>query len=560
MTPSRRAVNAAVVAVAVLAALAAGAGIGVRGIVAAHVAVDEVQYLLTALSLAEDGNLDIADELAEQRWRPFADESPPVQTSVRPDGRQVSPHDPLLPLLLAVPMGLGGWVATKAALALLAGLLAGLTLWVAVRRFAVPLPLAATGVALAAASAPLAVYGQQVYPELPAALATLAGVAVLTGPLRRGSLVVLAASVVALPWLSVKYAAVAAVLAVLGALRWWRAGRHREVVALGTGLAALGAGYLAVHRAVWGGWTVYASGDYFERTGEFSVVGTSPDYAGRALRLVGLLVDRDFGLVAWQPAWLLVVPALAALTIRVPLGLPALAGPLAAGWLTATFVALTMHGYWWPGRQVVVVLPLALLVVLCWLARSGPRLRAVAATTAAAGVLTYGWLLADGYTRAITWVSGFAETGAPTSRLLRPLLPDYRGDFWFHHLAWIAVLVLLAVLARRAARREWSFARPAAPPIPRAAPRRTRWPSPHPRRKELPDDPTPCRRGHDPGRRARPRSHRLQRRRRQRPPRRWLRFRHELRNGRWLRQRVTSGALVPCTNAHPAPRLIQRLA
>ncbi len=160
MTPSRRAVNAAVVAVAVLAALAAGAGIGVRGIVPAHVAVDEVQYLLTALSLAEDGDLDIADELAEQRWRPFADESPPVQTSVRPDGSQVSPHDPLLPLLLAVPMGLGGWVAAKAALALLAGLLAGLTLWVAVRRFAVPLPLAATGTALAATSAPLAVYGQ----------------------------------------------------------------------------------------------------------------------------------------------------------------------------------------------------------------------------------------------------------------------------------------------------------------------------------------------------------------------------------------------------------------
>ena len=459
MTPSRRAVNAAVVTVAVLAALAAGAGIGVRGIVPAHVAVDEVQYLLTALSLAEDGDLDIADELAEQRWRPFADESPPVQTSVRPDGSQVSPHDPLLPLLLAVPMGLGGWVAAKAALALLAGLLAGLTLWVAVRRFAVPLPLAATGVALAAASAPLAVYGQQVYPELPAALATLAGVAALTGPLRRGSLLALAASVVALPWLSVKYTVVAAVLAVLGALRWWRAGRHREVVALGTGLAALGAGYLAVHRAVWGGWTVYASGDYFERTGEFSVVGTSPDYAGRALRLVGLLVDRDFGLVAWQPAWLLVVPALAALTIRVPrglpvIGLPALAGPLAAGWLTATFVALTMHGYWWPGRQVVVVLPLALLVVLCWLARSGPRLRAVAAAMAAAGVLTYGWLLADGYARAVTWVSGFAEVGAPTSRLLRPLLPDYRRDFWFHHLAWIAVLVLLAVLARQAARRD----------------------------------------------------------------------------------------------------------
>ena len=32
--------------------------------------------------------------------------------------------------------------------------------------------------------------------------------------------------------------------------------------------------------------------------------------------------------------------------------------PLAGWMVTATFVALTMHGWWWPGRQVVVVLPL----------------------------------------------------------------------------------------------------------------------------------------------------------------------------------------------------------
>jgi len=46
---------------------------------------------------------------------------------------------------------------------------------------------------------------------------------------------------------------------------------------------------------------------------------------------------------------------------------------LLAGWLVATFAANTMHGWWWPGRQTVVVLPLALLSVLCWLARTGPR-------------------------------------------------------------------------------------------------------------------------------------------------------------------------------------------
>lgn len=465
MTSCPRGLVPAAAAVAVLAMLAAALGIGVRSTFGAQLAGDEPQYLLTALSLAEDGDLDIADELAAQRWRSFADVEPPVQTAARGDGSRISPHDPLLPALLAAPTGWGGWVGAKLGLTLLAGTLAALTLWTAVRRFAVPVPLATAGVGIAAGSAPLAMYGQQLYPELPAALAVVAAVAALTGPAGRRQLAVLAVAVVALPWLSVKYAPVAAALGALGLARWWRAGRRRDALATAGLLAVLGAVYLGVHRALWGGWTVYASGDHFERTGEFSVMGTDPDYAGRALRLVGLLVDREFGLAAWQPAWLLVVPALAALAVRRPPGGGALALPLATGWVVATFVALTMHGFWWPGRQVVVVLPLALLVVLCWLAGAGPAVRGVAVGLGLAGVLTYGWLLADGYARELTWVAGFASTGSPVYTVLRPLLPDYRGEFWTAHVAWIVVLALLAATGWHAARR----ASPHLPDTPRPA-------------------------------------------------------------------------------------------
>ncbi len=455
----------AVLAVAVVAVLAAVLGIGVRGTFGAHVAVDETQYLLTALSLAEDGDLDLSDELAARRWEVFADVEPPVQTSLLPGGRQVSPHDPLLPVLLAVPMGLGGWVAAKAALALLAGALAALTLWVAVRRFAVPLPLATVGVGLGAASAPLAVYGQQVYPELPAALATMVGIAALLTPdpasrssatgatTRRWSLLLVGAAVVALPWLSVKYVPVAAALAGLAAVRWWRDGRRTEVAGFGAALAAMGAVYLAVHRAVWGGWTVYASGDHFEQTGQFSVVGVDPNYLGRSVRLVGLLVDREFGIATWQPAWLLLVAAAAFLLARRPAGWGALLVPPAVGWLVATFVALTMHGFWWPGRQLVVVLPLALLAVLVWLSRCGPVARGMALLLGVAGVLNYVALLVDGYAREITWVSGFPEVAPAPYQLLRPLLPDYRAEFLVAHLGWIGVLGLLAVVGWSAARR-----------------------------------------------------------------------------------------------------------
>ena len=38
----------------------------------------------------------------------------------------------------------------------------------------------------------------------------------------------------------------------------------------------------------------------------------------------------------------------------------------------ATFVALTMQGWWFPGRQLVVVLPAAVLAIAWW-ARGGGR-------------------------------------------------------------------------------------------------------------------------------------------------------------------------------------------
>ena len=445
----------AMLVVGLLVVLAAGLGIGVRATHGGHAAVDEPQYLLSALSLWEDHDLDISDELADRRFLAFHDLDLPVQTAVRPDGGQLSPHDPLLPVLLAVPMGLGGWVAAKLTLAMLAGILAALLLWVAVRRFAVPPRLAVPGVALATCTAPLAVYGQQVYPELPAALAALVAVAALTVPRPTPrTLAVLALAIIALPWLSVKYAPVGAALYLVAAVGLGREHRRRAAAVLTGVLAAGGVAYLAVHKAIYGGVTAYASGDQFQSSGEFGVVGLHPDYPGRSIRLLGLLVDRDFGIAAWQPAWFLVIPALAALLAGRPRHWPALVAPLLAGWATATWVALTMQGYWWPGRQLVVVLPLAVLVILVWLARAGRAVVVTAAALAVAGVGYYAALLVTGSVSNTTWVL------APDDLVLHwpaaLLLPDDRDLNTADQVRYAALVVVAAttaLLALRTARR-----------------------------------------------------------------------------------------------------------
>jgi len=456
---ARTSLRLAMVVVALIAFAAAAAGIPARASYGAQVTADEPHYLMTAISLAEDGDLDVRDEFAAQRYRDFHEIDLAPQARPLADGRLVEPHDPLLPLLLAAPMALGGWVAAKLFLCLVAAALAALTLWIAVRRFSVPVLPAAVTIGALGASAPLAAYGAQVYPEIVAALFTATGVAALTGRLGRAGLATVAAMAVTLPWLSVKYAPVAAALLGVAVWRLWRDGRRGEVVALtATGLAGVLA-FVGLHHVLYDGATPYAAGSHFVG-GQLTVVGSDPDYLGRGRRLVGLFVDRDFGIAAWQPAWLLAVPALASMAARRPSGSAAIAVPLAAGWFTATFVALTMQGWWFPGRQLVVVLPLVALAVAWWARGGGARLWVVAGL-GAVGVLAQAWVAVEASTGRLAWVVDLQDTANPLYGAWASVLPDYlqvSAATWTLHWLWAAIGATVAVVAYR---RERGAAAPA---------------------------------------------------------------------------------------------------
>lgn len=486
MTPNRRALLAAALIAGLLSFAVSALGISIWAADVGAAAVDEPQYLLTATSVWEDGDLDIANQRAQGAAQAYYDGALPVQTAVLPDGERISPHDPLLPVLLAPAVGLGGYVGAKVMMALMAGALGAATAWVLGTRWAVGPVLAGVVAAVAGMSAPLAIYGNQVYPELAAALAVVLAVGAIVRPLGhvetpRGSAlraVLLVLAVSALPWLAIKYVLVAGALAVVGL--WRMRGTTslppspRLVLPTVAAFAASGAIWLAAHQFLYSGWTAYSTGDHFQGSGEFGAVGFAPDYLGRGVRLIGLLTDQDYGLIAWAPIWLLGIPAIGFLfglrrrgiTTSGALhdrsdshtfpGLAALMLPLLAGWLTATFVALTMHGFWSPGRQVVVVLPLAAMLIgvaLSQVHARAPRTasRAIFSSAGALGLASLaimGWVLVVGHQGTLTWV------GAPNLRppapieAMRSILPNYRdlsAGAWALHGLWIGAAMLAVV-------------------------------------------------------------------------------------------------------------------
>jgi hypothetical protein len=117
----------------------------------------------------------------------------------------------------------------------------------------------------------------------------------------------------------------------------------------------------------------------------------------------------------------------------------------------ASLVALTMHGWWFPGRQVVAVLPLAALAVAWWAGRDR-RLGRLLAVAGAAGVLAHGWLVVEGAAGRVTWAVDFAATANPLYRAWRLVLPDYLAMGWWTwalHAAWLVALAALATAAVR---------------------------------------------------------------------------------------------------------------
>jgi hypothetical protein len=428
------------------------ATLGLPAIGGAEYAGDEPHYLLAAESIVSDGDVDLRDEYARRDYEDFQP-GPLRRDGGLTEGRLNEPHAFGFALLIAPAYAIAGAAGVEVFLAVLAALGVALAYRLALR--VTPDPWALGAAAAVGLSPPLLAYCTAVYPEL-AAGTFLAGAAVLAlrldlRPSRREAFLCFAL-LGTLPWLGPKYLPAAAVVGFLAARALWRA--RRRTLAVGSmelalfGLAVL----VGLNEALYGGPTPYSAGA--PATG----IGAPADVAERSYRLVALFIDRDYGLLRWAPVFALAFAGawwlwrsrrdhLARLLTGmrdVELAAGLCAAVLGVQLLVATFLAPTMFGPWFPARQLVAALPLAVPLV-AWGLRHAPRLGgALSLLTLAASA----WLYVD-----VRAGGGELVADRPDAPFgpLTDLLPAFGdGSDWPYWLAGAIAAALAALVAREA--------------------------------------------------------------------------------------------------------------
>jgi hypothetical protein len=254
---------------------------------------DEPHYLVITQSLLLDHDFRIENNHRRGDYRAYF----PLQ--LRPDyltrgsDREIySIHPVGLPILSMPAFALGGYRGVVAMIVVMAGLAAAL-IWTWARDTSGSASAATFGWAATALTTPFLFNSFTIYPEIPGALAVSVALAWRRDSTTTGTLVSRGIAIGVLPWLSTKYAVMAAAIAFVLAMRvrW----KMRALTVMAVPAAILFALWFAFFYWIWG--TFSPSAPY----------GASEPMTIRNLAhgAPGLLFDQEYGIVAYAPVLML---------------------------------------------------------------------------------------------------------------------------------------------------------------------------------------------------------------------------------------------------------------
>jgi hypothetical protein len=254
---------------------------------------DEPHYLVITQSLLHDRDLRIENNHRREEYRAYFNGSlKPDYLALGKDGQIYSIHPVGLPVLAMPAFALGGYHGVVAMLVVMAALASAL-LWRWAHEVTGSVGAATFAWAATALTAPFLLNSFTVYPEVPAALAVMAAIGWRTESTSTAMMLFRGAAAGALPWLSTKYAPMAAAVTIVALLRarWNR----RVVLALLAPVGVALAAWFAFFFWIWG--SPSPSAPY----------GLSEPMTWRHLAhgAPGLIFDQEYGIVPTAPVFLI---------------------------------------------------------------------------------------------------------------------------------------------------------------------------------------------------------------------------------------------------------------
>ena len=439
--------------------------VDIRATRGASITGDEPFYLLTTQSLLADGDFDLRNQYDTRSYRSFFDHADDLwfQSVPQEGGSLLSPHNPGLSFLVIPGFALGGLTGTQIQLLLLAAATFALAFVLADRLtghrslcWIVSLGVGLTATAF--------IYSSEIYPEFPAALALVVALLVVTRQPRPdlSDGLWLVAALTVLCWLGTKYAPLALIVSAYYLLKADGPGRTTLLLVGGVS-AAFFAGF---HLYLFGGLTPYGNNAVYAQWNTVEILAGHIEFGERYYRLWGIFIDRHFGIGRWAPLLLVAVPGLALLATRKG-ALRLVLALVVAQLLMATFVAITMMGWWFAGRTMLTVLPLLIVPIALAVARIPLWWRiAVSALGIYSLAITVG-LAAAGHAGEITIAVDPFDMAFPPFQGLAGLFPLYTWwttETWGLTCFWLALAALatgatawpeIAMKVRKAKPRRW---------------------------------------------------------------------------------------------------------
>jgi hypothetical protein len=432
---------------------------------------DEPFYVMTAISLIRDGDVDESNNYEEviverdgQRFRlyRFADElypddplpadwngwaSPPtlVAAHAATTDREglYSKHGLGLSMLIAVPYELAGRTGTVLLIALMGVLLTG-QMYLLGRESGASPGLALAIAAGLAVAMPIGPYALLLFPEVPAALLLIYAVRQLANrPDAIWRWLLAGCAIGFLPWLHQRFAPTSTVLALIALVYLARTRQFRKGVAALLPVLVGGLTLIAYHQWLYG-IPVQRVEDHAGFNGLSGAVNGG----------FGLLLDAQWGLLIAAPVMAFAIAAIPQ-WLRCNRRLVLVAAAAVAPYL----VLVAAYKVWWgewgpPARYLVPIVPLAAGALGAWLSRASVPGRCIVAVTWGAGMLLTMIGYADpqrfyhhpdGVNRLVGELQRATNLGF--ERLLVPFQPYSPGTlaerFWIS-LCALVVLILLA--------------------------------------------------------------------------------------------------------------------